>query len=83
MEVGPKRLELLHQVVPTAAVIALLVNPTRPNAGNLSKDIESAARTLGLQLHVMEAKRGAPNRQEDPQCPFYAHARSRLDWSTM
>jgi putative ABC transport system substrate-binding protein len=55
VEVGPKRLELLHQVVPTAAVIALLVNPTRPNAGDLSEDIESAARTLGLQLHVMEA----------------------------
>jgi putative tryptophan/tyrosine transport system substrate-binding protein len=55
VEVGPKRLELLHQVVPTAAVIALLVNPTRPNAADLSKDIESAARTLGLQLHVMEA----------------------------
>jgi len=55
VEVGPKRLELLHQVVPTAAVIALLVNPTRPNAGDLSKDIQSAARTLGLQLHVMEA----------------------------
>ena len=53
---GPKRLELLHEVVPTATVIALLVNPTNPVlAEPQSRDGEAAARTLGLKLHVLHA----------------------------
>ncbi len=55
VEIGPKRLELLHELVPTATVIALLVNPTNPNAETLSRDLQAAARTLGLQLHVLHA----------------------------
>ena len=55
VELGPKRLELLHELVPTATVIALLVNPTNPNAETLSRDLQAAARTLGLQLHVLHA----------------------------
>jgi putative ABC transport system substrate-binding protein len=55
MEVGPKRLELLHELLPTATIIALLVNPTNPVAETLSRDMEAAARTLGLQLHVLKA----------------------------
>jgi ABC-type uncharacterized transport system substrate-binding protein len=55
VELGPKRLELLHELVPKVAVIALLVNPTNPNAVTLSRDLEAAARTLGLQLHVLHA----------------------------
>jgi len=55
VEVGPKLLELLHELVPTATVIALLVNPTNPNAERLSKDLQVAARTLGLTLHVLHA----------------------------
>jgi putative ABC transport system substrate-binding protein len=55
-EIGPKRLELLHELVPTASIIALLVNPTNPGlAETLSRDLEAAARTLGLQLHVLHA----------------------------
>jgi putative ABC transport system substrate-binding protein len=54
-EVVPKRLELLHQLVPTATIMALLVNSTNPNAETLSRDAQAAARTLGLQLHVMHA----------------------------
>jgi ABC-type uncharacterized transport system substrate-binding protein len=54
-EVGPKRLELLHELVPTATIIALLVNPTNPNAEPQSRDMQAAARTLGLQLHVLHA----------------------------
>jgi putative ABC transport system substrate-binding protein len=54
-EVGPKRLELMHELVPTATSIALLVNPANPIAETLSRDGQSAARTLGLQLHVLRA----------------------------
>jgi putative ABC transport system substrate-binding protein len=55
MEVGPKRLELLHQVMPTASAVALLVNPTNPAAEPLVRDAQVAARSLGLQLHVLKA----------------------------
>jgi putative ABC transport system substrate-binding protein len=55
LEIGPKRLELLHELVPAAAVIALLANPTNPNAETLSGDLQAAAGALGLQLHVLHA----------------------------
>ena len=55
VEVGPKLLELLHEVVPAAASIALLVNPTSPNTEAVSRDIQAAARAMGLQLHVLQA----------------------------
>ena len=55
-ELGQKRLELLHELVPTATSVALLVNPTNPSvAERLSRDLQAAARTLGLQLHVLHA----------------------------
>jgi putative tryptophan/tyrosine transport system substrate-binding protein len=55
MPVGPKRLELLHQVIPTASTVALLVNPTNPAAEPQVRDAQAAARSLGLQLHVLKA----------------------------
>jgi putative ABC transport system substrate-binding protein len=55
VEVGPKRLELLHELVPTATVIALLINPTSPNAETQSREMQAAARTFGLQLHIVHA----------------------------
>jgi putative ABC transport system substrate-binding protein len=54
-EVGPKRLEVLHELVPAATVIAVLVNPTNPTAENNTGVMQEAARTLGLQLHVLGA----------------------------
>ena len=54
-ELAPKRLELLHEVVPATRSIALLVNPASPFAERLSTDTQTAARTLGLQLHVLHA----------------------------
>jgi putative ABC transport system substrate-binding protein len=54
-ELGPKRLELLHEFVPTAAVVAILVNPTNPSAERASKDLQAAALTLGLQTHIVQA----------------------------
>jgi putative tryptophan/tyrosine transport system substrate-binding protein len=55
VEVGPKRLELLHEFVPKATIVALLVNPTSPFAETTSRDLQAASRTLGLQLHVLHA----------------------------
>jgi putative tryptophan/tyrosine transport system substrate-binding protein len=55
VEVGPKRLEVLHELVPAATVMALLINPSTPFAETLSRDAQAAARTLGLQLRVLQA----------------------------
>jgi putative ABC transport system substrate-binding protein len=53
VELGPKRLALLHELVPAATDIALLLNPKNPNAETQSRNMQAAARTLGLQLHVL------------------------------
>lgn len=56
VELGPKRLELLHQLVPTATVMAALINPNDPNRAKIiARELQSAANTLGLQLHVLNA----------------------------
>jgi putative tryptophan/tyrosine transport system substrate-binding protein len=56
LEVGSKRLELLHDLVPTVTVVAALINPTnRSTAETLSRDLQAAARRLGLQLHILRA----------------------------
>ncbi len=52
---GPKRLELLHEMVPTATVIGLLVNPHFPDAETQAKEAQDAAHVLGLQLHIVNA----------------------------
>jgi len=55
-EVSPKRLELLHEVVPAATLFGLLVNPTNPaNAQPSIKLVKAAADTLGLQLQILDA----------------------------
>jgi putative tryptophan/tyrosine transport system substrate-binding protein len=56
LEVAPKRLELLHELLPRATAMALVVNPTNPPiAEPTTRDLQGAARTLGLQLHVLHA----------------------------
>jgi putative ABC transport system substrate-binding protein len=56
VEVGPKRLELVHELLPTATIIAVLVNPTSPSIADLfSRAMQQAAQTLGLQLHILHA----------------------------
>jgi ABC-type uncharacterized transport system substrate-binding protein len=56
VEVGPKRLELLHELLPTATTIAVLVNPTSPNiAEPFLQALQPAARVLGLQIPVLHA----------------------------
>jgi putative tryptophan/tyrosine transport system substrate-binding protein len=55
VELGPKRLELLHELVPNANDIAVLLNPTNPAYEPQSRDIQAAARVLGVRLHVLHA----------------------------
>jgi putative ABC transport system substrate-binding protein len=50
-ELGPKRLELLHESLPSARVIAMLVSPANPNA----EELQAAAVSLGLQIHFVPA----------------------------
>jgi putative ABC transport system substrate-binding protein len=51
----PKKLELLHELVPKATLVGVLVNPSNPNAETVSKDVQAAAHALGLQLHIVNA----------------------------
>jgi putative ABC transport system substrate-binding protein len=54
--IAPKRLQLLHELVPTASVIAMLVNPANPAlAETTTKEVQAAALNLGLELHVLNA----------------------------
>ena len=55
-EVAPKRLELLHEFVPTAKSIALLVNPANPaQAAAQTEELQAAVRALGLHLEIAKA----------------------------
>jgi ABC-type uncharacterized transport system substrate-binding protein len=55
-EVDAKLLELLHELVPGATIIGLLVNPNTPNVAEpTTKSVQGAARTLGLEIHVLHA----------------------------
>ena len=55
VELGPKRLELLHSLVRAATTIAVLVNPANRSAEIQVRDMQAAARTLGLELHILQA----------------------------
>jgi len=55
LELMPKRLELLSELVPQAKVIALLVNPNRPGAERAIQVVQEAARMKGLQLAILKA----------------------------
>ena len=52
---GPKNLELLHELLPDKTTIGVLMNPTNPNASSQVNDLQGAARALGLQLTVFGA----------------------------
>jgi putative ABC transport system substrate-binding protein len=54
-EVGQKRLELLHELVPTATIVAMLVDPTLASAGVQTREMQAAAQALGLQLSILKA----------------------------
>jgi putative ABC transport system substrate-binding protein len=73
-ELWPKRLELLHELVPKAGAIGVLVNPANPlNAAN-AKNLQAAAETLGLRLDVLEA-----STEHDIDLAFATLPERRLD----
>ena len=55
LELNPKRLELLSELVPQAKVIALLANPNNPQTEAVIRDVQDAARAKGVQLHILQA----------------------------
>jgi putative ABC transport system substrate-binding protein len=54
-EMDAKRLGLIHEMVPTSALIAVLINPKNPNAERQSKDIPEAARSVAQRIHILTA----------------------------
>ena len=54
-----KRLQLLHELVPNVAVVAIIVNPNNPQAAEQLQDLQAAARTLGAEVEVFKA--GSPS----------------------
>lgn len=55
VELMSKRLELLRELVPQAAVIALLVNPNNSNTGSVIRETQEVARARGVQLQILRA----------------------------
>ena len=54
VEMAPKRMQLLHELIPTASVMALFVNPADGTlAEAYSREVQAAARTLGVELHIL------------------------------
>jgi putative ABC transport system substrate-binding protein len=74
-EVGTKRLELLHGLVPKAARFAMLVNPENvPVAARTLRDVPEAARALGLQIQILNA-----STKDEIEAAFVTLARDRID----
>lgn len=55
VDVSPKRLELMHELLPTAAKLAVVANPTSPTANSQLQKLRSAAEILGLRLQILNA----------------------------
>jgi putative ABC transport system substrate-binding protein len=59
VEVGPKRLELARELMPGSSAVALLVNPTNPQGEAVTRSVEAAAATAGMQVKVVKASNDA------------------------
>jgi len=71
-ELAAKRLELLRELVPAANRVTVLVNPTNPTTGTMLRDVEPAARAMGLQIQVLNA---STSREIDAAFATFAHER--------
>jgi putative ABC transport system substrate-binding protein len=52
---GPKRIGLLREILPKAAIISVLINPTNPNAEDDAKEMQEAGRNAGVQIEIVNA----------------------------
>ena len=73
-ELGPKRLELLHELLPSAERFAVLVNPSNRNAGPLTRDAQATGSAIGRQIEIFAAN---TNREID--AAFANLLRNRAD----
>jgi putative ABC transport system substrate-binding protein len=71
---GAKRLELLRELVPSAAVIAVIFNPNSPEAETVSRDVQAAARTIGQQIRILTASSAS-----EIDAAFATIAQERID----
>ena len=79
-ELVAKRLGLLHDLIPTATLIGLLVNPTDPRTETQTRDMQEAAHSLGLQIHILNASTEGEFKQRLRCCPNSESARF---WSAL
>jgi putative ABC transport system substrate-binding protein len=64
IELGPKRVELMHELIPTTTVLGMLINPTNVvQSETLSRDVQAAARSVGLEIHVLPCEYRARSRR--------------------
>ena len=73
-EIGPKKLELAHELVPLTGDVAALLNPSYSSTPNQTKDLEAAAQRFGLRLHVLNATRPQTLRSRSPAWPSWGPA---------
>jgi putative tryptophan/tyrosine transport system substrate-binding protein len=55
VELAPRRLELMHALIPSTSMVAALINPDRLTATAIARDLDAAARTLGRRIHILHA----------------------------
>jgi putative ABC transport system substrate-binding protein len=76
-ELMGKRLEFLHELLPAATIVAVLVNPTNPSAeASETNNLQDAAHALGLELHILQAS--TPNEIEAAFATLVAHRAAGL-----
>jgi putative tryptophan/tyrosine transport system substrate-binding protein len=76
LDLSPNRLEMLSELVPAAKLIALLVNPNNPFAESTTKNAREAARSKGVQLHVLKIQ----HRNRD-RCCFHKYRADACRWA--
>jgi putative ABC transport system substrate-binding protein len=73
-ELGSKQLGLLHELVPAAVRVGLLVNPRVPQTETVTRDVAAAASAIGLQIDVVEA-----SESREIEAAFRTLVRNRAD----